>query len=217
VIALPRPDEEAMQRLQRGLWDVLAERRSIRRQRAPAIRVDELAACLDAAARVKEVIEVDGVGQLSRRPWPSGGSLHPLEIWPLVRECQGLASGLYHYRADTHALENLPVGDDALGRLLGMCEFESLGYGAPQVLLLITARFGRTAWKYEGLAYRVVQHDLGGLEQTLYLAATALDLAPCALGGLAPGTFASATGIDAHAEPLVGAFTLGRPSRSDAP
>ena len=87
----------------------------------------------------------------------------------------------------------------------------------PQVLLLITARFGRTAWKYEGLAYRLVQQDLGGLEQTLYLAATALELAPCALGAVAPGLFASATGIDPHAEPLVGAFTLGRaPAQSDA-
>jgi putative peptide maturation dehydrogenase len=39
---------------------------------------------------------------------PSGGGLHPVEAYLLVRNVEGLAPGLYHYHATTHALEPLP-------------------------------------------------------------------------------------------------------------
>jgi len=39
---------------------------------------------------------------------PSGGGLHPVEAYLLVRNVEGLAPGLYHYHAITHALEPLP-------------------------------------------------------------------------------------------------------------
>jgi SagB-type dehydrogenase family enzyme len=52
----------------------------------------------------------------------------------------------------------------------------------PQVLLVIAARFGRTMWKYQSMAYALILKDLGALMQTMYLVATAMGLAPCALG-----------------------------------
>jgi putative peptide maturation dehydrogenase len=39
---------------------------------------------------------------------PSGGGLHPVEAYLLLRNVEGLAPGLYHYHATTHALEPLP-------------------------------------------------------------------------------------------------------------
>ncbi|MBI1791869.1 MAG: nitroreductase family protein, partial [Acidobacteria bacterium] len=52
----------------------------------------------------------------------------------------------------------------------------------PQVLITLAARFPRIAWKYEGMGYRTVLLDAGAALQTMYLVATAMDLAPCAIG-----------------------------------
>ena len=55
----------------------------------------------------------------------------------------------------------------------------------------------------------VILKDLGGLFQNMYLAATAMGLAPCAIGIGNSDLFARATGIDYYAEGSVGEFVLG--------
>ena len=79
----------------------------------------------------------------------------------------------------------------------------------PQVMLLLAARFGRTMWKYESMAYALVLKQVGILYQTMYLTATAMGLAPCALGGGNSDAFAAATGLDYYEETSVGEFLLG--------
>jgi hypothetical protein len=49
------------------------------------------------------------------------------------------------------------------------------------------------------------------LYQTMYLAATAMGLAPCAVGGGDADLFARAAGVDYYAETSVGEFLLGNP------
>ena len=78
----------------------------------------------------------------------------------------------------------------------------------PDVLITLAARFGRLAWKYEGVAYALAQKNVGGLYQQMYLVATALGLAPCALGAGNSDVFADATGLDYFAETSVGEFLL---------
>jgi SagB-type dehydrogenase family enzyme len=84
----------------------------------------------------------------------------------------------------------------------------------PQVLLVLTARFERMAWKYETMAYAAMLKHVGVIFQTLYLVATAMGLAPCALGSGASDLFARATGLDPLVEGSVGEFVLG--TRQDA-
>jgi SagB-type dehydrogenase family enzyme len=78
-----------------------------------------------------------------------------------------------------------------------------------QVLLILAARLPRVAWKYTGLAYALVLKHVGVLFQTLYLAATAMNLAPCALGSGDSDLFARAAGLNYYAETSVGEFLLG--------
>jgi SagB-type dehydrogenase family enzyme len=79
----------------------------------------------------------------------------------------------------------------------------------PQVLLVISARFGRVMWKYESVAYALILKDVGVLYQTLYLVAGAMGLAGCALGGGNSDRFAEASGLDYYAEASVGEFLIG--------
>ena len=80
-----------------------------------------------------------------------------------------------------------------------------------QVLLILAARFARVAWKYESIAYALTLKHVGVLYLTMYLAATAMGLAPCAIGGGDADLFARVTGTDYYAESSVGEFLLGTP------
>jgi SagB-type dehydrogenase family enzyme len=79
----------------------------------------------------------------------------------------------------------------------------------PQVYFAITARFQRVQWKYESMVYALILKHVGVLYQTMYLVATAMGLAPCALGGGNSDLFALAAGLDYYAETTVGEFVLG--------
>jgi SagB-type dehydrogenase family enzyme len=64
------------------------------------------------------------------------------------------------------------------------------------------------------MAYALVLKNLGALYTTMYLVATAMGLAPCALGGGDSELFSQAIGLDPYAEPAVGEFLLGGKARS---
>ena len=80
----------------------------------------------------------------------------------------------------------------------------------PQIVVTITARFGRVAWKYSSLAYSLILKDVGVLLQTLYLMATDMELGGCAIGSTNIDVFEKITGISFHIEGPVGVFALGR-------
>ena len=72
----------------------------------------------------------------------------------------------------------------------------------------MTARFRRTAGSYRGTAYSALLKEVGALQQTLYLVATAMGLGPCALAFGDTETAARAFGLDWLAEPGVGEFVV---------
>jgi len=79
----------------------------------------------------------------------------------------------------------------------------------PQVLLVIAARFDRLMWKYAEIAYAGILKDAGCLLQTLYLAATATGLAPCAVGGGDSELFARLAHTNYYEETSVAEFIVG--------
>jgi SagB-type dehydrogenase family enzyme len=78
-----------------------------------------------------------------------------------------------------------------------------------KVLIVIAARFQRVSWKYESIAYSLILKNVGVLLQTMYLIATSMDLAACALGGGDSEEFAKLAGLDPLVETSVGEFVLG--------
>ena len=81
---------------------------------------------------------------------------------------------------------------------------------APPVAIIITSRYARQSAEYGAIAYTLVLKEVGGLYQTLYLAAEALGLAACALGGgTPPGLLAKLCRTTEIEEPVVGEFSIG--------
>jgi SagB-type dehydrogenase family enzyme len=209
----------------RSIAKILGERRSVRRfdDRTP-ITLTELSQFLDGTARVRSewtaTFDADGGGGLpityTSRPYPSGGSNYPLELYLAVDKCEGLDRGFYFYDAGEHALVSIDVRATELEALLKSAAFAMGESDIPQILITIAARFGRVSWKYSSIAYSLILKDVGVLTQTFYLMATAMGLGGCAIGSINIDLFARMTGIEFYVEGPVGQFAIGRGSEPEA-
>jgi len=103
----------------------------------------------------------------------------------------------------------IEVRTHELDALLAAAE-SAMDAPAPQILITIAARFGRTAWKYSSIAYALILKDVGVLVQTFYMMATDMGLGGCAIGSINIDLFAKMTGIEFHIEGPVGQFAIGR-------
>lgn len=122
---------------------------------------------------------LDGQLELLVKSSPSGGSLHPLEAYPIIFSCEGLEPGLYHYQAGSHALELLKRGSEEELRSLSIFYSEGQQFvGTCALIVILVARFDRNFWKYRERenSYAVVLQDAGHLSQTFQLVATELGL-----------------------------------------
>jgi SagB-type dehydrogenase family enzyme len=214
AIELDQPDLGTIQSRDKTLTEALEQRRSIRRHddRQP-ITVGQISEFLYRSVGVRRVLAHEGLEHLTG-PNPSGGALDPLEFYVVVRLADGIEAGLYRYDRFAHRLEGVCGATRAVRRLIESAQAATGGAAGqqtypPQVVLLLAARFGRVGWSYEALAYSLILKQVGVAYQTMYLVATAMGLAPCALGAGDPAAFAMATGLDPLREATVGEFILG--------
>ena len=142
-----------------------------------------------------------------QRTSPSAGARNPLEAYVVVRDVAGIASGIYHYAPLEHRLARLRKGArSTIERHLPGQPF----YGQASMLVLITAVFARTEWKYPSArAYRDVLLEAGHFCQTFCLVATSLGLAPFCTGALADSIIEHDLGLDGVAESVVYACGVG--------
>ena len=166
---------------------------------------------LHYVARVRGVAPPDpGAGRAYEAvsgPCPAGGALHELELYLTVSRCAGLAPGFYHYAAGTHRLESWP-DTGAAERMLLQAQGAMGPVPVPDILFSLAARVQRVAWNYQTIAYALILKNTGVVFQQMYLVATALGLAPCALGTGDTQLFARASGLEIAQESSVGEFAL---------
>jgi len=217
TIALSKPNVDELQRNDPSFTQVLEQRRSIRDYGAQALTVGQLGEFLYRVARVKNSARhtmQTPAGpvriEFARRPFPAGGAMYELEFYLAVNSCDGLTPGLYHYEAKDHRLARLVTKTPDVAVLLaGAGEATGIRPHKLQVLVVLAARFQRLAWKYSAIAYALTLKHVGVVQQTMYLAAAAMKLAPCAVGCGDPDLFARAAGTDYYGETSVGEFLLG--------
>jgi SagB-type dehydrogenase family enzyme len=206
-IALPAPDLAAAAQAEPSLAAVMESRRSRRGPGKGTLTLTQLGHFLFRTAHYRSVYRGE-FQELVRRPMPSGGALHELEFYISVNNCRGLRRGLYHYHSREHALYRLSPPAEALKELLASAQSAWGPHPAPDILITLATRFERLAWKYEGMAYRTTLLNAGVAIQTMYLAATAMNLSACAIGNGDPAVFAKATGLNPAEETSVAEFAL---------
>jgi SagB-type dehydrogenase family enzyme len=178
---------------------VLTSRRTWRRFARGKLAFADLSTLMGLTFGVREWAEVPPLGRFALKTSPSGGALHPVEAYVVVRDVEGVAAGIYHYDASKHQLELLRRGmtrnrmsDYVIGQRW---------LSDASMYVVMTGVFTRTQWKYRySRAYRVILAEAGHLCQTFCLTATWLGLAPFCTMALADSMIDRDLGIDGVTE-----------------
>ena len=119
-----------------------------------------------------------------KRTSPSGGGLHPLEVYPIVSSVVGVGTREIYplSQARTHSIEPVvgacsPMRPAATGQRSPHMWSELFRSGS-RVVRADRARFYRSHWKYRRhpKAYASILMEAGHLSQTLYLVSADLEL-----------------------------------------
>ena len=188
-----------------SLDEVLRTRTSVREYSEEPLSLADLSYLLWACAGIQRTEHGHEF-----RTAPSAGALYPIETYVVANNVRDAAPGLYHYAVRGHQLEELRRGDlrlptarAALGQR--MC------YDAAAVLVW-TAVFQRSRWKYKQRAYRYIYMDAGHVGGNLYLAATALKLGTCTIGALFDDDANALLEVDGVEESVLYMASVGHPA-----
>lgn len=214
TVPLPVPDWAVVVQGDPTLTAAIEGRRSVRSHSLVPLSLEQLGEFLFRTVRNRSRYS-DQHGDFVSRPYPNGGALYESEFYVTVNACQDLDRGFYYYDPQQHAL--FLVRDPCLQMdgLLADAYTSSAWTCWPQILITIASRFTRFNWKYSGMAYAAQLKNVGVIYQTMYLVATAMDLAACGLGSGNADRFAALSGLDYLREGSIGELMLGRPLHRD--
>jgi SagB-type dehydrogenase family enzyme len=168
LIQLPRP------RLKSGysFEKVLGERRSVREYSSEALTLAHVSQLLWAA---QGVTHTEGW-----RTAPSAGATFPLELYLVAGNVNGLAQGLYRYRADQHKLIQF-VNKDLRADLAAAALGQEWMKGSA-IIIVIAAAYDRATRKYGQRGIRYAHMEVGHAAQNVYLQAASLNLGTALVG-----------------------------------
>lgn len=208
--ALYRPDLSVPAPNELTLTEAIELRRSMREFAEAGPTVTQLGELLYRT--VRERARAGGVRyEVPTRPHPSTGSLFELDLYLTVERCAGLPSGSYHYDPAGHALTLVNERPDDVDALLSGACVQTDSARRPPVLITMTAQVSRLSSVYGGISYAIALKHVGVLQHALYLVATMLGLAPCALAMGDGELTTTALGLEWPVEVSVGEFVVGLP------
>lgn len=210
---LHKPELDELPVRDPSLTEAIENRETVRRFAERPVSAEQVGELLFRTARIRSLMEVSGAGgsryTASDRPYPSSDSLYELELYVTMDRCAGLPRGIYHYDPLEHALTLINTEEPRLAELLDDAKVLTGTMQRPPVLITMTARMARLSWVYDGIAYSTALKHVGVLQQTLYLVATAMGLAPCALVVGDSDAATEAFHLDWPAEVSIGEFVIG--------
>ncbi len=173
VIKLPPPVHESDHSLERAIF----ERVSRRNFSGSPLELDQAAQLLWAA----QGTGIDGATGASRTA-PSAGATHPMKIYLVAGEVDGLDPGVYRYRYDEHSLVKKVSGD--LRQSLASAALNQQFISTAPASIVLAADYDRTTTRYGDRGIRYVHMEVGHITQNIHLQCEALSL-----GGVAVGAF----------------------------
>jgi SagB-type dehydrogenase family enzyme len=178
---------------------VLRRRRSLAPAAGSTIELGELSTVLAAALGLSR--------RRARRQIPSGGALYPLEAYVATTRVDGAPQALHHFDPYSNRLERLRSLD---GELAGCLVDPSIAENAAAIVVL-TAVFWRSRFKYGLRGYRFALLEAGHAAQNAILVGTALGLSVLPVGGFYDGRVEALLAVDGVNESPVYLLALGRP------
>jgi len=185
------------------LWETIAQRRSIRELTNQSITFFELSQLIWATQGI-----TSNAWGFDFRASPSAGALYPIETYILASRVEEIPPGLYHYNvkeAQLSLLKEGHFGPDICHAGLGQEMLEEAA-----CVFIWTAIVERSKWKYRERAFRYIYMDAGHIGQSLYLAATSLNLGCCTVGAFFDEEVDCLIGVDGKEEISVYLGAVGR-------
>jgi SagB-type dehydrogenase family enzyme len=141
----------------------------------------------------------------------SAGALYPIEIYLAANDVEELTPGLYHFSPADLKLRGLRRGDwrDYLAGAAAM----NPALAESRAVLVLSAIFWRSAWKYRARAYRYCFWDAGTILANLLAAANAEGLASQIVTAFEDAPIERLLDIDGEREGIVCLVGLGRTRR----
>jgi SagB-type dehydrogenase family enzyme len=145
-----------------------------------------------------------------RRSVPSGGALYPLSVYVAVLGRAEIAPGIYWHDPVAHTLATIETHDPTSAINEAMIS-PSYVEGA-SAIVIVTAMFWRSRFKYGERGYRYVLLEAGHAMQNLLLAATASSIPALPLGGFFDDVIERLLRIDGVDEGVLYTCALGTSS-----
>jgi SagB-type dehydrogenase family enzyme len=145
-----------------------------------------------------------------RRNCPSGGAMHPLEVFVSVRNVDGMAPGLYHFNPHRCSLNRLREGDQSVEISQAFVQNQIIQGAA--CVWMITAIFERTVFKYGNRGYRFALLEAGHMAQISNSLATSLGVHCHNIGGFFDHEIDQYLGIDGLNHSTVYCLAFGMPA-----
>ena len=171
---------------------LLQQRRSVRSYRKSSLILNEVGQLLWSAQGI-----TDSQGL---RTAPSAGALYPLKLFVVVGDVNELSPGIYLYNPEEHSLMKTANGD--FRKSMQKAAHGQSCIGDAAIVIVFTAIYQRTTWKYGKRGVRYVHMEVGYSGENLFLQAEALDLGTVVVGAFDDDEVREVLNLDSDIQPL---------------
>jgi len=137
----------------------------------------------------------------------SAGALYPIETYIAAADVEGFETGLYHYSPADLKVRGLRRGD--WREVLARATANHPSIGDASVILIMSAIFWRSTWKYRARAYRYCFWDAGTILANLLAAAAAEGISAEVMTAFVDADVERLVGIDGEREGAICLIALG--------
>lgn len=199
-VPLPNPQTEGGP----GLWSTVRSRHSTRIYSPRPVTPGEVSQLLWAGQGRLH-------GRLTKglRTTPSAGARYPIETRLAINRVEGIEPGIYQWDSAENALRPVRVGD-VREPLAIVASSQAMCANAPLTLAWI-AIVGRTTVRCGQRGYRYLYIEAGHIAQNVALAAEALGLGSCQVGGFLDDAVNRLFETDPEAAPVIYMTSIGAP------
>jgi len=145
----------------------------------------------------------------------SAGALYPIETYIAASDIDGLEAGLYHFSPADLKLRGLRRGDwrEVIARATAMRPV----IANARAILIMSAIFWRSAWKYRARAYRYCFWDTGTIVANLLAAAAAEGISAEVVTAFVDSEIETLIGVDSSCEGVICLVALGSSAKQPVP
>jgi len=189
------------------LWDTVRARASRRVYQRKEIELSVIAQLLWAGQGIR-----NEASDARRRTTPSAGGRYPIETYLSAHTVKGVDAGLYYCAPDGHSLVPIRLGDFR-SQIAVAAHGQRMCANAAAVFIW-TAVVERSTPLCGQRAYRYFYIEVGHIAQNVALAAVALGLGSCQIGGFCDDALNDLLHLDERQEPVLYLTAIGVPRQS---